>query len=219
MIGGSRRLLSERRSLVCDFDGTIAVHDLGDAICERFADPSWLEVRDQWRAGKLTLPEAQDRMWSTVRASREELLSHAEAIGELRAGVDELFEAAAKGELELVIASGGFDLYIEHLLGDRLRGVTLYCNRLLPSPEGARLEFPHVELARDPFAIDKALVLERHPGAFAGDGRSDRSVVASAELLFVVEDSALHQLCNAAGRSCVPFTDFREIVAMLSEQP
>ena len=203
--------------LVCDFDGTLAVQDLGDAICAHFRDPNWVEVRDQWREGKLTLPQAQDRMWSTVRTSADELRAFIAQVAQLRDGVDALFAAVAEHKLELVIASGGFDFYIEQLLGDRLEGIPVYCNRLLPSPQGARVEFPHVEFARAPFAIDKARVLEKHPGAFAGDGRSDRSVIDTDAPLFVVQNSTLHRLSNAAGRSCVPFTDFREIVAMLTK--
>ncbi len=203
--------------LVCDFDGTLAVQDLGDAICAHFADPNWVEVREEWREGKLTLPQAQDRMWSTVRASADELRAFVDEVAQLRGGVNALFAAVADQKLELVIASGGFDFYIEQLLGERLKGIPLYCNRLRPSRQGARVEFPHSEFARGLFAIDKAKVLEKHPGAFAGDGRSDRSVIATDAQLFVVQNSALHSLSNAAGRSCVPFTDFREIVAMLTE--
>src|SRR5258706_15873139 len=58
--------------LVLDFDGTVTLADVGDAVCERFADPSWRAIDDQWVRNEISLPEAQRRMWALARATREE---------------------------------------------------------------------------------------------------------------------------------------------------
>src|SRR5471032_695977 len=39
--------------IVCDFDGTITRTDVIDTILERFADPSWEAVEDEWLSGKI----------------------------------------------------------------------------------------------------------------------------------------------------------------------
>ena len=62
---------------VVDFDGTLALHDVGDELCDSFADPAWRDVGAAWRRGELTLPEAQRRMWASVRVDRETMVRRA----------------------------------------------------------------------------------------------------------------------------------------------
>lgn len=204
-------------TLVCDFDGTLALEDLGDALCARFADPSWREHEAAWHEGRLSLPEAQRRMWATVRADAETLREAAMELGALRPGADALFEAARRGDIELVIASGGFDLYVEPLLGGRRALVSaLYCNHLEPSSDGAVPHFPHAELAKGPYAICKAEVVRRHRAAhFCGDGSSDRSVTDTEVTIHAVRGSLLETWCNERGHACVPFDDFQQVLARI----
>lgn len=204
-------------TIVVDFDGTLAIHDVGDELCDTFADPSWRAVGAAWRRGELSLPAAQRRMWASVRADRAALEARSREVGELRPGADALFAAAERGAVRLVLASAGFDLYVEAILGDRLALFeAAYVNGLEPGPEGPTLAFPHRELARDPYAICKAAVCERHGAtAFAGDGSSDRSVAGRAPLVFAVRDSLLALHCNERGLPCVPFTTFDEVLERL----
>src|SRR5581483_10518954 len=107
-------------ALVLDFDGTITTADLGDALCSRFAPPSWRDVDAEWVRGEVSLPEAQRRMWALARATREEALAAAREIGRLREGLDALLDGAHARGVPVWIASGGFDFYVEALLGARL---------------------------------------------------------------------------------------------------
>ncbi len=204
-------------ALVVDFDGTLALHDVGDELCETFAEPGWRDVGAAWRRGELSLAEAQRRMWASVRVDRTRMVQRARELGSLREGADRLFEAARRGELRLVLASGGFDLYIEAILGDRLSVFTAtYFNHLEPGRAGPTLDFPHTRLARGPYAICKAAVCERHGARFfAGDGSSDRSVAGVVPTVFAVRDSLLALHCNERGVPCVPFTTFDEVLAHL----
>ena len=216
--------------IVCDFDGTLAVEDVGDAICERFADPAWRAIDEAWLRGELTLPEAQRRMWALVRAGADAIVAYAQEVGAFRAGADVLFEHAARETIRLVLASGGFDLYIDALLGDRRRHVeAIYCNALRAHPAGAEVAFPHRDLARDPYAIDKGLVLRRYLAAgqrvaFCGDGSSDvgalRTVQEAAAAggtveVFAVPGRRFAERCQAEGVMYHPLHDFAEVVAAM----
>lgn len=207
--------------LVCDFDGTLTEVDVGDALCERLADPAWLAVEERWRAGELSLPDAQRQMWRFVSSDTDTLVMEARRIGTLRAGANELFAAVAAGRLELVIASGGFGLYIEALLGERLKlASAAYYSLLEPNAEGARCSFPHDDLACPRCAVCKANVLRRHGArgrrvAFCGDGLSDRCAAGVAPELFALEDSRLAAHCNKTGIPYVGFHDLRTVVDRL----
>lgn len=206
--------------LICDFDGTLTTLDVGDELCEHFADPEWREIDAQWLRGEISLPEAQKRMWSLVRATPEELVGRALEVGELRPGAEALFEAAAKGRIELVIASGGFDLYIDALLGERRTHVSAkYHNRLVPRQGGFEPVFAEgLGCAR--CAVCKRRVVEARGGsgrrlAFCGDGSSDRCAAGVAPELFAVTGGMLERHCAAEGIAHTAFEDFDQVLAQL----
>jgi 2-hydroxy-3-keto-5-methylthiopentenyl-1-phosphate phosphatase len=205
--------------IVVDFDGTLAELDVGNALCERFAEPGWRRHIDQWLRGELTLAEAQRRAWSSISAGQAEMLAYALKVGRLRAGAEQLYEAAQNGQVELVLASGGFDLYIDPLLGARGRWfVERYYNRLSFTPEGLKTIFPYPELACERCAVCKAKVLCRYlrPGRrvlFCGDGSSDRCAAATGSELFAVRESEFDRYCRFNRTACTVFDDFREVLA------
>jgi 2-hydroxy-3-keto-5-methylthiopentenyl-1-phosphate phosphatase len=207
--------------VVTDFDGTLAVEDVGDALCERFAHESWHDIERQYARGELSLPAAQRGMWSSVKATAAELRAHALEIGALRAGATELFEAARSGRIELVIASGGFDFYIRELLSEQLRHVrAAYYNNLAVTELGLQLEFPHADLACARCAVCKGHALRKHIDngrrvLFCGDGTSDRCAVGVAPELWAVAGSELARYCRELGAEHREFEDYREVLSVL----
>src|SRR5262245_54303715 len=105
------------RGVALDFDGTVTMDDIGDLICARFAPSSWRDIDEQWVRGELPLQEAQRRMWGLCRCERHEALAYAREVGVLRPGLDELLSACERAGVPVWLASGGFDFYIEELLG------------------------------------------------------------------------------------------------------
>jgi 2-hydroxy-3-keto-5-methylthiopentenyl-1-phosphate phosphatase len=204
--------------VVTDFDGTLAVEDVGDALCERFADVSWREFDRRFVNGELSLPAAQRGMWALVQATAEELRAHALEVGRLRDGATELFEAARLGRIELVIASGGFDFYIRELLAEQLGHVrAAYYNNLAVTELGLQLEFPHADLACARCAVCKGNALRKHLDTarrvlFCGDGSSDRCAVGVAPELWAVTGSELARYCREVGAEHREFEDYRQVL-------
>jgi 2-hydroxy-3-keto-5-methylthiopentenyl-1-phosphate phosphatase len=207
--------------VVTDFDGTLAVEDVGDALCDRFAPASWRDFDRRFVSGELSLPAAQRGMWSLVQATAAELRAHALEIGTLRAGATELFEAARTGRIELVIASGGFDFYIRELLSEQLPHVrAVYYNNLAVTELGLQLEFPHADLACARCAVCKGKALRKHLDndrrvLFCGDGTSDRCAVGVAPELYAVAGSELARYCREQGAPYHEFEDYREVLRAL----
>ena len=208
--------------LVLDFDGTVAVADVGDEICERFAGPAWRAIDLAWERRELSLDEAQRRMWRMVRAAPEDIERYARSIGTLRDGFDALLAKVAENRVRLVLASGGFDFYIRWLLGDTLgRFDEVFCNRGELTGDGVRLSFPHRErFGCGLCAVCKGLVCDaqREHGrrvTFVGDGSSDRCVLGRADRLYAVRGSKLAAECEAQGATYEPIESFREILDRL----
>ena len=166
--------------VVVDFDGTVTQKDIGDEVCDRFAPPAWKDIDAQWVRNELTLPEAQRRMWALCRAERQDAVGYARQVGHRRPGLTALLDEVARRGGEAWLASGGFDFYVEALLGDDApRFARRYYNAT--SFSGGRIEvsFPHAALACDRCAVCKGKVcdLARTVGErviFVGDGSSDR---------------------------------------------
>jgi 2,3-diketo-5-methylthio-1-phosphopentane phosphatase len=207
--------------IVVDFDGTITEKDVGDEICERFAPSTWREIDAAWDRNELSLPEAQRQMWGLVRVDRADAVAHSREVGRIRAGLDALVEAAAQHGCELWLASGGFDFYIEAILGARLgRFARAYFNRTQFTDGRIEVAFPHRELACDRCAVCKGKVCDqaRARGArviFVGDGASDRCAIGRADRLFAVRGSRLARACEERGEGYVAFERLDELLRML----
>src|SRR5687768_5673751 len=92
--------------LVLDFDGTVTERDIGDEVCDRFAPPEWKDIDAAWVRNEISLPEAQRRMWSLARASRDEAVAHSLRVGHRRPGLGALLDRVEALGGESWLASG-----------------------------------------------------------------------------------------------------------------
>jgi 2-hydroxy-3-keto-5-methylthiopentenyl-1-phosphate phosphatase len=212
---------SQPSVLVLDFDGTLTTADVGDAVCARFAPPSWRAIDERWVRHEISLPDAQREMWALVRAHKEEAIAFVQAHIELRPGLDALLDGAAARGMPVWLASGGFDFYIDALLGERRARFArlLYSATLWQGDRGA-VQFPHAQLACARCAVCKGVVcdLARRAGAaplFVGDGHSDRCVVGRAERVAAVRGSTLARHLAAHDAPCLEFERLDELVDWL----
>jgi 2,3-diketo-5-methylthio-1-phosphopentane phosphatase len=208
-------------ALVLDFDGTIAMADVGDELCERFAPAEWADIDARWLAGELSLDEAQRQMWRLVRADAPSLLRFAVEIGPLRPGLDALLEHAASVGAPATLASGGFRFYIDAILGARLgRFDAVYANEAALERGGVEVHFPHKStLGCARCAVCKGRVCDAvrrgGPVLFVGDGASDRCAIGKADLLFAIAGSRLEAEARAAGALTAAITRLDEVIAWL----
>ena len=59
-----------RPAILTDFDDTAAVQNVAELLLNRFGDPTWTEVRQQFRDGKMNLKEYQEIAFRNIRADR-----------------------------------------------------------------------------------------------------------------------------------------------------
>jgi 2-hydroxy-3-keto-5-methylthiopentenyl-1-phosphate phosphatase len=215
--------------LFLDFDGTVSSRDAVDLILERFADGRWLEVEEEWRAGRIGSRECLSRQMALVRAAPRDLDALLASI-ELDAGLGALLDACARLDVPVHIISDGFDYCIRRILagardvrvGKLLRPVRVYSSHLAHAGEGRwRTEFHYFPKACahgcatcKPAVMD---LLNARTAAtiFVGDGLSDAHAAHEADIVFAKK--GLADFCRARGIWHTPFDDLAQVAARLED--
>jgi 2-hydroxy-3-keto-5-methylthiopentenyl-1-phosphate phosphatase len=210
-------------AVVCDFDGTATVLDVGDEISRHFCGADYLALQKKLFAeGKLTTRAIIQSIYSPIRAAEADVIAFALQAAKLRAGFAELVSAARERGAPFLLASGGLRQYVEaviaaHLPPDLSAWVKVRANEALFSAKGLRVTYPGEAESRAAGcevcgSCKRVAVAEaRRAGATyvigIGDGFADRCLVQFADRTFAREGSFLHHYCGEHQLACTPFTD------------
>ena len=202
-----------------DFDGTIAPVDTTDLLLERFADPSWMAIEEQWKSGEIGSRECLVRQLDLVRATPAEFDDFV-----ARIDIDPEFPGfvdlcRAQGYPTTVV-SDGLDRTVKAVLAKAgLNHLPIYANHLAWTGEDRwRLTFPNAR--SDCRALSgncKCQFAEAavgHVRILVGDGRSDYCVAEQADL--VLAKGALARHCREKDLPHFAFTTFAEATALLA---
>lgn len=207
-------------TILCDFDGTIAVEDVIDSLLDRYGRPGWETLEKDWRAGRIGSRECMSGQVALLDMSREELDAH---LSEL--WIDHAFPGFVAKARELGVpirvVSDGLDYAIHKILGRYgLDDLPIAANHLSPGTPPQRWQLT------SPFQADgcrsgtcKCACVEQarsdgaHKTLLIGDGASD--FCAADRVDFVFAKHRLIEHCRAAGIPYVPITGFEDALELL----
>jgi 2,3-diketo-5-methylthio-1-phosphopentane phosphatase len=201
-----------------DFDGTIAPVDTTDLLLERFADPSWQEIEEDWKAGRIGSRECLVRQIDLVRATPAEFDDFVSRI-DIDPGVAEFVELCRTSGHRAVVVSDGLDRTVGSVLKRNGIDLPFFANRLtFVGDDRWRLSFPHSRSdCRSLSGNCKCQFAEAAVGSVrvvVGDGRSDFCVSEQADL--VLAKGALARHCRSGGLPHFTFTRFEEATRLLT---
>jgi 2,3-diketo-5-methylthio-1-phosphopentane phosphatase len=200
-------------AIQCDFDGTISVDDVTDALLERFARPGWREIEAEWETGKIGSGECMKRQVALLDMSNAELDEFLRSVA-----IDPNFASfaaiAKRLAITLEVVSDGIDYAIHRTLAlHHLDGLSVRANHLVQVAERRwRLTSPHASATCvSACGTCKCELLAHHATTarkvlFIGDGRSDFCVASKAD--FVLAKSKLVDYCAQHGIAHAAFDDF-----------
>ena len=198
-------------AVLTDFDDTAAVQNVAELLLNQFGDPTWQELRRQFRAGQLTLMGYQEVTFRNIQADRAEMQAYVKEHATLRPHFKELWDHCQTHQVPLAIVSHGLDFYIEALLEkEGLPQIPVYAVHTSFASQGITYEYRYACPGQEHLGNSKALVVEwfQQQGyhvTYVGDGRSDFPPASKADLVFA--HSVLAEEC---GRQQVPFHQFRD---------
>lgn len=200
-----------------DFDGTIAPVDTTDLLLQRFADPRWLDIEEQWKAGLIGSRECMIRQVDLVRATPEEIDRFIENI-EIDPGFANFVNLCSSLGHAVTVVSDGLDRTIGTVLKRSGIDVPFRANRLSwAGGKRWRLKFPHARSDCATLAgnckCQFAEAERASPRIVVGDGRSDYCIAGRADL--VLAKSALAARCREQRLPHIEFRDFAEASELL----
>jgi len=184
-----------RAKVLLDFDGTVTVKDTVDAILERFAEPAWRDVEEDWKNGKIGSRECLARQTALIRATPKEIDALIDGI-EIDPGFDEFMQTCKRLNVGVTIVSDGYRRSIERVLNRAGRalpsrsGVLEYCGRRrwkLISPV-SRADCSSGSNTCKCMVASEINV----PTILIGDGRSDFCVANEVDFVFAKGSLARH---------------------------
>jgi len=210
-------------AVVCDFDGTATVHDIGDEISKHFCGADYLALQKKLFAeGKLTTRAIIQSIYTPIRAPEAQVVAFALQAAKLRPGFLDLVAAARDRGAPFFLASGGLRQYVEAVIAAQLppdlgRHVQVRANEAVFSADGLRVTYPGEEESRAAGcevcgSCKRVAVAEARRGGAKyvigiGDGFADRCLMQFADRTFAREGSFLHRYCQQHQLPCVLFTD------------
>ncbi|BAV95700.1 phosphoserine phosphatase [Lysobacter enzymogenes] len=206
-------------NILCDFDGTIALQDVTDAVLVRYARPGWELIEAAWKAGRITSRECMGQQVALLDAGRDELDALLDGI-RIDPAFPEFVRAAHAAGCRLTVVSDGLDYAIERILARHGLGpLPVIANRLVADGErGWRLDFPHSRQdCRVGSGTCKCAVAAAAPprlrNLLIGDGQSDFCVAGRADYVFA--KAKLIEHCRQQRIAHAPIGGFLEALALL----
>jgi 2-hydroxy-3-keto-5-methylthiopentenyl-1-phosphate phosphatase len=207
-------------TILCDFDGTVAVDDTTDTLLDRFGRDGWEVLEADWRAGRINSHDCMAGQVALLDMDRSELDAHLDA-REVDAAFEQFVRIAQTHGIHIEILSDGLDYAIHRILArNGLDGLPVTANALQEA--GARkwrLNFPNASATcRVASGTCKCVSARRAHGArkkvlMIGDGASDFCVAESADFVFAKGKLIAH--CIAKNIAHAPILDFADVIALL----
>lgn len=212
-------------SIVCDFDGTIALSDVTDRLLERFAAPEWLQLERAWSANTINSRDCLMRQTELLAMTAEELTASLRDIQIDPAFVE--FMAFAQQKLCTVrVASEGYTQVIRALLNRAgAPPVPIAATYMIRNGRNHWMlgcPFSEPDCSTGAATCKCAVAREGRSSAapvlVIGDGRSDFCVASKAD--FVFARGALLEFCRAQAlphAAVANFAEARQQLAALLE--
>jgi 2-hydroxy-3-keto-5-methylthiopentenyl-1-phosphate phosphatase len=222
-------------AVVCDFDGTATLLDVGDEISKHFGGTAhWEAESARFRRGELDTRGIIQAIYTTVFAREEEVREFAARTARLRPGFAALVASCRDRGAPFILASGGLRQYIEAVLQANLAPelrdhVRILANEGVFGAGALQVRFPTEEAARalgcsvcgscKRVAVAEARKTGARAVIGAGDGFADRCLARSADSIWAREGSYLHRWCVDNHLTHTPFTTLDGVARAVSEFP
>ncbi len=211
-----------RTLILCDFDGTISIQDMGYDLLNRFSSGDWDAIDRDFREGKIGSREAYSRIARILKGEEKAVLSFIRKHSDIDPYFTSFYQYCRERDIDVKIISDGLDFYIRPILEDHhLSEIPFYanCGQFLKGKK-VEVSFPHSNEDCGLCGVCKKRLVQIHRNAydsilFIGNGLSDRCAAREADFVFAKD--ALYPYCIDQDIICHLFENFHDIFADLKK--
>ncbi len=198
--------------IYCDFDGTISKKDTLCTFFDKYADKKWLEVEDLWQRQEISSKECLERQVALVKHMNEDELNEYINSIEIDDSFIEFYNYLKSKDIELIILSDGFELFIAKTLEKySLLDVKYFANTLKYENGSFSVDFlNHSENCKVKAGSCKCEKVKEQEYCYIGDGLSDACVAKNATILFAKGN--LRKFCEKMDLKYNSFNSFLDII-------
>jgi len=206
-----------------DFDGTITLEDVGEAIFRKFGCAEKTnKIIEDLLCDKISSRQCWDQLCDSVEDITEQELNDFIDLLEIDPTFIPFVKFCKENELELIVLSDGFDYYIERLFSKAgLVGLKYYSNKLSVN-DGGKLsaEYPHYDSDSPTSANCKKNHIINHSSdddytIYIGDGNSDKEAAQYCDFIFAKK--GLLKFCSIEKIGFYPFNNFDDVKSKMIE--
>jgi 2,3-diketo-5-methylthio-1-phosphopentane phosphatase len=212
--------MKKKIKVITDFDNTLSTVDLMDKLMVKILGERGNEIVFSWENMKIGAVFAHRKM-AESRKLTDELIRETAKDVFLEKGIQELRDYCRENDIELIVFSDGFDVYINDLLTrNGLSELPVYCNEITSKSGCLEIKHPFRSSECDFCGHCKVktmemLVDEGDYVVYAGDGNSDFCAAMKADVVFAKND--LLEFCKKRNLPYFEFHDFFDILNFLKK--
>ena len=205
--------------VLSDFDDTAAHQNVAELLLNKFGDPTWTTIRDNFRKGNLTLKDYQEIVFRNITTDIPTMQKHVQENASLRPYFGELAEYCCINDYPMAIVSQGLDFYIQALLDCEGYGsIPVFAVNTSINGNAIAYQYDYVRPGKESLGNSKGLIVNEyqkkgHIVYYIGDGRSDFEAAVEADIVFA--HSVLAEECERQNIPFIPFTDFGDVLTAL----
>ncbi|OGP72958.1 MAG: hypothetical protein A2V86_09465 [Deltaproteobacteria bacterium RBG_16_49_23] len=212
-----------KRLILCDFDGTISVKDMGYVLLNRFSSGDWQAIDRDFCEGKIGSREAYSRIANILKGNEADVLRFIRENSHIDPHFKPFYHYCREHNIDVKIVSDGLDFYIRTMLETHhLTEIPFYANQTCFLRDGGMdISYPHVSEECGLCGTCKKRIVRIHRKDyerifFVGNGLSDRC--AARESDFVFAKDSLYPYCIDQDITCHPFQNFSDILGDLKKR-
>jgi 2,3-diketo-5-methylthio-1-phosphopentane phosphatase/HAD superfamily hydrolase (TIGR01509 family) len=212
-----------RQLILCDFDGTITLQDMGYLLLNRFSRGDWETIDREFREEKIGSKEAYSRIVRILHGEKQAVLDFLREHSQMDPSFPSFYRYCREKEIDVKIVSDGLDFYIKTILEiHHLENIPYYANEgHFLAPEGMDILFPHFNEDCGLCGTCKKRIVQMHRKDydsifFVGNGISDRCGAREADFVFAKD--SLYTYCIDQDVACHFYQGFQDILSDLKKR-
>jgi len=206
-----------------DFDGTITLEDIGEAIFRKFGSEEKTNIIvNDLLSDKISSRQCWDDLCDSIDSvNKQELNDFIDSL-DIDPTFIEFVKFCKDNEIKFFVLSDGFDYYIEKVFSkSRLTGIKYYSNKLFIDNSGSfSAEYPYYDADYPTSANCKRNHIINNSSdedytIYIGDGNSDKDAAQYCDFIFAKND--LLKYCSREKIGFYPFDNFSDVQNKIAE--